>query len=223
MRFLALLLLSFPALAMPPESVWFAASLRSRQATFSATDLLQKANFPALDVWQGDSNVDRMTVATVHEGAVNMATSGANTLSVARQVSRYRNAPTLARVVFVHVGTNDCANGILQSKWSYADVEEAAKLIIKSIPRQIVWAAVHRVAAQGTRRPNPLPLSIDEYNACVDQVNVIEQTACASVSRCVWVPSRIGPEHLDDGVHLNALGYDVWGEDLRAARLSAVP
>ncbi len=166
----------------------------------------------------GDSITQGLCVSAVTDKGVNLGIGYDTTFGVLKRVALYASV-NKARSVMLAVGIND----IITYKKTDDEIIKNYKKIILSFPENllIIISAI---------------LPIDEHikgvtvNKKIVNINKRLVDLCASTKNCNFVDSgkkMIGPDgnlkadyHIGDGIHLNATGYEIWIEDLKAVLIN---
>lgn len=156
----------------------------------------------------GASTIQGLYVHDISSGAVNFGIGGETSAGLARRMPRYPSLRTAPAVV-LQAGYNDRRGlAIEQTERNYA-------MIFDAVPEN---AQIYLITYQPTTGRNQ-----DTVQASVLELNALLRDVCAVEARCQLVDlyealSGSDRSGLDqDGVHLNAYGYEVLSTLLSAA------
>ena len=161
----------------------------------------------------GDSLVESMCVSTVSNRAVNFGIGGDTTLGVLRRLNVYQTAINRADFIVFAIGIND---------FHFRDAEAISKnmlRILEQLPdKKVIVSAVLPVDESVPRRAalnSKIRLLNEKLNLlCLGNMSVrfVDSTSLLDSNG----DGSLDPQmHIGDGLHLNALGYEVWTKNLR--------
>jgi lysophospholipase L1-like esterase len=173
-----------------------AAPTQRAMRTIVHLHLWQSAPPDGAVVFLGDSLVQGLAGSDFKVKTVNLAIPG---LTANRVASLVQEHPHLAqaKAVFVSIGLNDLLNGRNPTK-GLTDIANA----MPDVP--VLWHAIVR---------SPL---VDQERT--DAANATAQRLCASMPQCRYIETAMPTgSHLQDQIHLSAIGYRAWSNSIHAA------
>ena len=194
-----------------------------------ASFAVQNANLSkGQTVFLGDSITDLYPLddyyRTLSTAAYNRGIGGDTTLGVIKRldVSVYQLAP---KNLVLMIGINDinCGREI-------ADIAADYKTIVKSVKERLPQTAVYCVSVlpMSDKITQLVQIDLDGQNQKVESLNVYIRSVCEEYD-CRYVNlnarskdenGRLIGEYTDDGIHLNANGFSVWAQEMKAAGLN---
>jgi lysophospholipase L1-like esterase len=147
----------------------------------------------------GDSHTQSLVTSSVSPNSVNFGIGGLRARELLRTMPKYKSLGRASRV-FVMVGTNDVRSG--------ADLRPVYSQILATIKAPVMLSSIPPMAGFDT-----------------EPARQAAMLACNSVPNCTFVDlnSSLSTDHLWDGVHLKASGYEVWVNLMRSAVKHSAP
>lgn len=173
---------------------------------------------PGIDLFFGDSHVQGLAVSAVSNNAVNFGIAGETTLGLLERLPKYDSINT-ARSVVIAVGYNDI------KRRANAMIYQNVRRILDSFPSKmpIVLNMVFPVFKQDN------PVENERINSRIRELNASLRDLSNRFGNVYFLEfpdfyskneSNFSDYYLEDGVHLNASGYEIWIKQLRQILLS---
>jgi lysophospholipase L1-like esterase len=189
---------------------------RHWSSAFARADLRAR---PDALLFVGDSMMRDLDTSSIARHTLNLAIPGDTTVGVLKRLGRYRSLLT-ARGIVLGIGLNDLM---------YRSVPEALanfEQILTILPevKPVIVIAVLPVDERATTLFN---------NKNIRELNEGMASLCAARERCIFVePSAllrdgqgnlIASAHNGDGIHLSAVGHDLYWQAINDAVVANVP